>query len=750
MQTTIPGFPRLGEHRELKFAVETYFKDHDAQKLQQTGKDLREKHWRLLQDNGLTEIPSNDFSFYDQMLDTACLLNIIPQPLRSAGLSDLDSYFALARGSQTDKVDVKARPMKKWFNTNYHYIVPLIDAETTIHCSGTKIFDEYLEAKNSGIETRPVLIGPFTFLRLSEIQSDVDQTKLLESMVESYRHILQKLAALGATWIQVDEACLVQELSQADVAFFKKIYQALLKDAPLKVLLQTYFGDIRESYQTVINLPFDGIGLDFVEGKQTLALVQSGFPKDKLLYAGVLNGKNIWRNAYQQTLTLLESMNDLNIVLSTSCSLLHLPYTVANETLAEETKRYFSFAVEKVIELTQLRSILAGNTELLEKNKALFSGNRCQPNQVMKEKLQQLTENDFQRSATYETRKKTQHALFGFPQLPTTTIGSFPQTKEVKQTRGKYRRGTIDQQTYDQYIAKQIIEWINWQEDIGLDVLVHGEFERNDMVEYFGQQLSGILFTTNGWVQSYGTRGVKPPIIWEDIERLQPMTVKWTRFAQAQTSKPVKGMLTGPVTILNWSFPREDIGLRETVYQLALAIRQEVLDLEAAGIQMIQIDEAALREKLPLRRSDWHKEYLDWAIPAFRLVHSQVKEATQIHTHMCYSEFSDIVPEIAAMDVDVISFESARSNLTLLDELRRQQFQTAVGPGVFDIHSPRIPTVDELTTTITNILDKLPADQVWINPDCGLKTRGVIETKESLEHMLQAVHRVREGSANGE
>ena len=746
IKTTIVGFPRIGEFRELKFATEAFFRgDSTTKDLLQKGKELRKKHWQLLKDSGIDEITSNDFSFYDTTLDTACLFNIVPAAVRSLALTPLEEYFALARGYQGEKGDVKARPMKKWFNTNYHYLTPKIEASTNVRVVGTKIFDEYQEAKSLGIETRPVILGPFTFLQLAEIDDDVNQEKLIIQLTVAYQEVFSKLDNLGAKWIQLDEPGLVKDLSTEQVNVFETLYQNLLVDKPLNVLIQTYFGDVRDVYHSLITLPVDAIGLDFVEGKQTKALLTSGFPEDKILYAGVVNGKNIWRNQFEQTLLQVKDFQNKKLVLSTSCSLLHVPYTTDNENFAPEIVNYFSFAKEKLEELKVLASLVEHKEmHLLQQNKALFAAKRFDENSELKEKLEQLTAKDFERSPDFEQRLLIQKNVFQLPDLPTTTIGSFPQTKEVKQNRSKWKKGEIDQQHYEQFIEKQIKEWLEWQESIDLDVLVHGEFERNDMVEYFGQQLDGYLFSKNGWVQSYGTRGVKPPLIWSDITRKAPITVKWSAFAQSQTQKVVKGMLTGPVTILNWSFPREDVSTKESTLQLALAIQEEVLDLEKNGIRMIQIDEAALREKLPLRQSDWYSEYLDWAIPAFRLVHSKVKPETQIHTHMCYSEFTDILSAIDQMDADVISFEASRSNLAILDELVRRHFKTAVGPGVYDIHSLRIPSVEELTTTIHEIIQKVPREKIWINPDCGLKTRGIVETKASLANMTKAVAAIRE------
>ena len=746
MTATIVGFPRIGENRELKFITEKYFK-HEAteEELKERAKDLRQHDRKLLLDSGLTNFTSNHFSFYDQMLDAAFLFNVIPENIAELDLSDLDKYFALARGYQGKKGDVKAWPMKKWFNTNYHYIVPQLTADTDVNLAGTKIFDEVVEAKEDGTITRPVLVGPFTLLQLSEFHGCVKED-FVGVFIEAYARIFKRLEDLGANWIQLDEPSLVKDLDEKELALFKALYEPLLlQKGKLKVLAQTYFGDVRDAYDVLLKLPFDGIGLDFVEGRKTSELVERGFDDGKVLFAGVVNGKNIWRNNYQKTLDLLKKLNVKNLVLTTSCSLLHVPYTVASEELEEDVTKHFAFAEEKVKELVELDALLKNQSpEFLRKNAELFEKPRVLENAELHQKIADLKPEAFVCQPEFAVREKIQNQEFNLPLLPTTTIGSFPQTREVKQKRAAFRKHEISQEEYDEFIAERIDSWIGFQEEIGLDVLVHGEFERNDMVEYFGQHLEGYVFTKKAWVQSYGTRCVKPPIIWGDVSRKDPITVRWSVYAQKQTKKIVKGMLTGPVTILNWSFPREDISIKESTLQLALAIREEVLDLEKNGIRIIQIDEAALREKLPLRRSDWQSEYLDWAIPAFRLVHSGVKPETQIHTHMCYSEFNDIIPAIDDMDADVISFEASRSNLEILDELKEKNFKTEVGPGVYDIHSPRIPTVEEIEQALHRILAKVKKEKVWVNPDCGLKTRGEKETKASLKNLTQAAQNIRE------
>ncbi len=748
MTTTIIGFPRLGESRELKFETEKYFrKEITAEELQSFAKGLRKKHWTIVKDSGIDQIPSNDFSFYDNTLDTSVLFNIIPKKVKELDFDNLEEYFTLARGYQGEKGDVHALPMKKWFNTNYHYLVPQFEKGTEIKLNATKIFDEFLEAKELGLTTRPVILGPFTLLQLGQYHDGTTSDDFADDLLGVYQEVFAKLATAGAEWIQIDEPGLVLDLTTDDIARFKKFYETLLANKHgLNVLLQTYFGDIRDIYEEVIALDFDGIGLDFVEGRETLNLItNTPFPTDKKLFAGVINGKNIWTNNYTSTFDLLAKLPK-NVVLTTSCSLLHVPYSVENEVFSDEIKQYFSFAKEKLAELVALDKT---DQAAIEKNNRIFKQERITANKALQVKIAQLTEADFVRLPAFGERETLQTNLLKLPKLPTTTIGSFPQTKEVKIIRGKFKRGEINQEEYDTFIAKKIDDCILFQEKIGLDVLVHGEFERNDMVEFFGEALDGYLFSKNGWVQSYGTRGVKPPIIWGDISRSKAITVQWSKYAQSKTEQIVKGMLTGPVTILNWSFPREDISIKESTYQLALAIQEEVLDLEANGIRIIQIDEAALREKLPLRQTDWNSEYLDWAIPAFRLVHSKVQPETQIHTHMCYSEFEDIIKAIDDMDADVISFEASRSNLALLDALNRNNFQTQVGPGVYDIHSPRVPSVEEIKQTIGKILEKILTDKVWINPDCGLKTRGEKETYASIENLVVAAKEIREELVNG-
>lgn len=753
MRSAVVGFPRVGKLRELKFASEKYFRGEIGKReLQSVAKALRREHWEFQKKAGIYYISSNDFSFYDGMLDTAVLLNAIPECYKKLNLDETDTYFAMARGYQGEAGDVSALAMKKWFNTNYHYIVPELEKNTQIKLSGNKPFEEYEEANDLGIQTKPVLIGPFTFLKLARYQDGSKTEDFVEDISKAYVEILNRFNALETEWVQFDEPALVTDLTEEDKALFENLYNIILSaKGNVKVLLQTYFGDVRDCYENIIAMNFDGIGLDFLEGKKTLELVKKyGFPNDKILFAGLINGKNIWKCHYDKALSILDEIKKYaeKIVLSTSCSLLHVPYTVDNESkLNEQVKQHFAFALEKLQELNEISVLTECNNYKQEKeyidNTALFHEERLYQNEKVTQQVAALKSEDFVRKPIRKEREEIQKQVFKFPLLPTTTIGSFPQTQQVKKNRSSYRKGEIDKSAYDEQVFLFIKECIEKQEEIGIDVLVHGEYERNDMVEFFGENLEGYVFTEKGWVQSYGTRCVKPPIIFGDVKRSKPITVEYSKYAQSLTDKPVKGMLTGPVTILNWSFPREDVSLKEMAYQIGIAIREEVLDLEKAGIKIIQIDEAALKEKLPIRKSDWYSEYLDWAIPAFRLCHSGVKPETQIHTHMCYSEFDDIIKDIDNMDADVISFEASRSKLTILDAIKENNFETEVGPGVYDIHSPRVPSVEEIISALEKMLTKINHEKLWVNPDCGLKTRGIPETDASLRNLVEAAKVVR-------
>ncbi len=753
MKNSIIGYPRVGKSRELKFWTESYFrKEISSHELLKNSKELREEQWQLQKDLKINYIPSNDFSFYDIMLDTVVLLNAIPNEYKELKVNVLDTYFAMARGYQGENGDVKALSMKKWFNTNYHYIVPELYDYTKIKLNGEKPFLEYLEAKEIGIKTKPVIMGGFTFLKLAKYQGKKKINDYVDDIVDSYVNILNKFNEIGVELVQIDEPILVTDLTKGEIRLFISIYKRILKNkGNVKILLQTYFGDIRDCYKEIMELDFDAVGLDFIEGKQSMDLISRyGFPKEKVLFAGIVNGKNIWRCNYKKDLELLHSIEEIvdKVVINTSCSLLHVPYTLENETkLSNDIIKHFSFAKEKLNELNDLSSLASYNdiekSKIYIENQKIFSQEKMYCDKEVQERVNNLKKDDFIRKTARKERESIQKEKFKLPILPITTIGSFPQTLEVKQNRSKYRKGEITKNEYDENIKRFIKECIKLQEELNVDVLVHGEYERNDMVEFFGENLSGYVFTEKAWVQSYGTRCVKPPIIFGDIKREKAITVSYSKYAQSLTEKPVKGMLTGPVTILNWSFPRQDIELSEMAFQIGLAIRDEVMDLESKGIGIIQIDEAALKEKLPIRREEWNTEYLDWAIKAFRLCQSKVKPETQIHTHMCYSEFEEIVKEIDSMDADVISFEASRSKLTIIDALNESNFETEVGPGIYDIHSPRVPSVEELVAIIKKMLLKISKDKLWINPDCGLKTRGVLETKASLKNLVQATNIVR-------
>lgn len=750
MKNAVIGYPRIGEFRELKFAVEKYLKNQISQEqLEAVGAKLKSKHW-LAQKGKVDFISSNDFSFYDHFLDLALLFNLVPERYQNLGLSELDTYFAMARGYQSEQGDVKALAMKKWFDTNYHYQVLEIEDDARIFLKGDKPLVEYLAARDLGLKTKPVVVGPFTLVNLARFTGRKGADDFLDDIIEAYGDLLELFDSLGVEWVQLDEPALVTDLLAANIDLFCRIYQKLLlKKGKVKVLCQTYFDDVRDCYKEIIALDFDGLGLDLVAGCKNQELIKGGPVTAMTLFAGVVNGKNIWANNYQKSLEILEEVRPYfaEVVISSSCSLLHVPYTLANESkLLDEHKKHFAFAMEKIVELQELKLLSEAADYRLDplflRNQNLFRFRNCHNEEVQRD-LANLKPSDFNRQGDFKTRANKQKSHFNLPPLPTTTIGSLPQTRELKAMRSQYLKGQISQDQYDGYIHNQIQQWIALQEDIGLDVLVHGEFERNDMVEYFGANLGGYLLSENGWVQSYGNRAVKPPIIWGDIAWVKPLCGDWIGYAQSLTKKPVKGMLTGPVTILNWSFPREDISREKMALQLALAIRKEVAQLEKQGIEIIQIDEAALREKLPLKKADWNDQYLNWAIKAFRLCHSQVAMTTQIHTHMCYSQFGDILPEIDALDADVITFEASRSNLELIKKLQHAKFKTAVGPGIYDIHSPRIPPEKELEAIIRTIKQDVALDKLWINPDCGLKTRGKEETLTSLKNMVTATSKIR-------
>ena len=755
------GFPPLGVARELKRATEGFWSGKvSLENLLKTGAELRARHWRLQQDAGIDLIPSNDFSYYDRVLDTCALVGAVPKRYGWAGGPvDLDTYFAMARGVQSGGRDLTAMEMTKWFDTNYHYIVPEFEPAQTFRLSSTKPVDELQEAKALGLVTKPVLIGPVTFLLLGKARTArFDRLTLLDALLPVYAEVLARLAAAGATWVQLDEPCLALDRTPAERAAFAHAYRFLAEREPkVKLLVATYFGGLDDNLSTALDLPVGGLHVDAVRagGASLEALLRAwpagGGGDGKVLSLGVIDGRNIWKSdlapALRQLEDAMERAGAAQLWVAPSCSLLHVPIDLDRETrLDSELKSWLAFAKQKLAEVATLTRALRDGRESvaaqLDANARTLAGRRTSRrihNPAVKQRTRGVTEHDMRRASPHAERRKKQLRL---PLFPTTTIGSFPQTPEVRAARKKLHEGTLTSAEYDAFIAEQITRTLRLQEELGLDVLVHGEFERNDMVEYFGEQLDGFAFTEQGWVQSYGSRYVKPPIIFGDVSRSRPMTVRWSTFAQSKTARPVKGMLTGPVTILQWSFVRDDQPRAETAKQLALAIRDEVKDLEAAGIRVIQIDEPALREGLPLRRADW-PGYLEWAVNAFRLATAAVSDGTQIHTHMCYSEFNDVIRVIEKMDADVISIENARSGSELLEGFKEYRYPNEIGPGVYDIHSPRVPSTLEIVQAVKRMREVLDDRQIWLNPDCGLKTRGWEETLPSLRNLVQAARQLR-------
>lgn len=746
------GFPRIGPKRELKFALESFWKGQtSAADLQATGQALRRqsREWQSRCDY----LPVGDFSFYDQVLDTSFLLGNVPE--RAQSDAALDAYFRVARGrSAGDSACscVQAGEMTKWFDTNYHYIVPEITAATQFRLQSESLLAQIAEAQTQGKNLKPVLIGPVTYLWLSKSKDDSDRLALLESLLPVYQQLLQQLAKAGVEWVQIDEPILVTELDKDWQQALEKTYHSL-KAAPVKLLLTTYFGQLKENLQQACNLPVAGLHLDAVNAHDEIKHVLDWLPAHKILSLGVIDGRNIWKTDLNATLDWLEPVAHKlggRLWLAPSCSLLHVPVDLACETrLDPEIKNWLAFALQKLDELDSLKKALNSGRdsvrELLAENAAALTSRRKSTRvhkPEVKAALNAITASLGQRLSPYTKRAEIQRQKFQLPLFPTTTIGSFPQTSEIRKVRQDFKSGALDDGTYIAAMQKEIARSVREQEKLGLDVLVHGEAERNDMVEYFGEQLEGYAFSQFGWVQSYGSRCVKPPILYGDIRRPRAMTVEWTRYAQSLTAKPMKGMLTGPVTILNWSFVRNDQPRRDTCLQLALAIREEVQDLEKSDVGMIQIDEAALREGLPLRRSQW-QSYLDWAVEAFRICANGVSDETQIHTHMCYSEFNDIIAAIAHMDADVITIETSRSQMELLQAFDDFAYPNEIGPGVYDIHSPNIPTREQIVELMQKAARKIPAERLWVNPDCGLKTRQWEEVIPALRHMVEAARELR-------
>jgi len=750
------GFPRIGAKRELKRALESHWRGEiDAQQLQQQAAALRLTHWQLQRQAGADVVPCNDFSLYDAVLDTAFLFDIIPDRYRALADADpLQGYFAMARGVQKDGVDLPALEMTKWFDTNYHYLVPELKADQRFALRGDKPVAEFLEARQADFVARPVLLGPVSLLRLSKTIDGSDWRTLLPALLPVYAQLLSQLKAAGADWVQIDEPVLVLDQTQADREAYRLAYETLASGERPKLLLTTYFGALDDNLELAVSLPADGLHIDLVRAPQQLDAVLNVLPSTWVLSLGLVDGRNIWRSDLDQALQHVQRaqarIGAERLWLAPSCSLLHVPVDAAQERkLPEDITSWLAFARQKIEELRLLADTLNGEAsaaERLEKARQRLHSRRTSPKVHRPEvgqRLANLPADADQRQSAFSQRKQVQQQRFGLPLFPTTTIGSFPQTLEVRKARARLKSGKLSQADYDAFIAEETARCIRIQEELNIDVLVHGEFERNDMVEYFGEQLDGFAFTKLGWVQSYGSRCVKPPIIYGDVSRPAAMTVYWSNYAQSLTEKPVKGMLTGPVTVLQWSFVRDDQPRSETCKQIALALRDEVLDLEAAGIGIIQIDEPALREGLPLRRADW-PHYLDWAVQSFRISASGVKDETQIHTHMCYSEFNDIIEAVAAMDADVISIETSRSRMELLDAFVKFRYPNQIGPGVYDIHSPRVPATREMSELLGKAQSVLAADQIWVNPDCGLKTRGWPETKAALTAMVSAAQELRQ------
>ncbi len=759
--STIHGFPRIGPKRELKFATEALWAGRSsAEELADTAGELRRANWEFLSEAGIDLIPSNDFSLYDQVLDAVALAGAVPERYEHRGGEvDLDTYFAMARGRQTGGLDVTAMEMTKWFDTNYHYIVPELGPETRFGLSSTKPFDEFDQARQLGITTKPVLVGPVTFLLLGKsadgVAEDFDRLSLLDELLEVYGEVLARLGALGAEWVQLDEPMFVGDRSPAELEALRGACERLAAvEGRPKIAVCTYFDHAGEAVPVLAASPVEGIGLDFHSGPRNVGLLtERGGIRDKTVFAGVVDGRNVWINDLDASLGLLRELRALagDVVVSTSCSLLHTPIDLAEESrLDDELRSWMAFARQKVGEVATLaRGLEEGPeaiAEALEDNRRALTSRRESPrtqNPAVRERVGALTEEDARRDSPFAARREAQRERLELPLFPTTTIGSFPQTGEVRSARAALRAGEIDEEEYEKRMRAEVERVVRLQEDIGLDLLVHGEPERNDMVQYFGERMEGYAFTENAWVQSYGSRYVRPPIIFGDVSRPHPITVRWATYAQSLTERPMKGMVTGPVTMLMWSFVRDDQPESETCKQLALAIRDEVRDLEAAGIPVIQVDEPAIREGLPLRRERWN-EYLQWAVYCFRVATSGVRDDTQVHTHMCYSEFGDILGAIAELDADVASVEAARSRMELMSDLKREGYEHDVGPGVYDIHSPRVRSAEELAELLREAARVLEAEQLWVNPDCGLKTRAYEETEPSLRNMVEAARQLRE------
>lgn len=757
IQTGNLGFPRIGLHRELKFAVERFWSgEWGAEQLAAATREIRRSRWQMQGAAGIHNIPSNDFSLYDHVLDAAVLVGAIPGRYRdredTAGLA---TYFAMARGSQ----GVSAMEMTKWFDTNYHYVVPEFEPGMTFRVVSRKPVEEFLEARALELATRPVLLGPMSFVLLGKIRKGhLDHSGVAEALVEVYSQVLNELASAGTTWVQIDEPCLGLDLSASDRLLFRRAYQRLAARASgIKVMVATYFSELGENLDLALRLPVAGLHLDLVRGAGQFSRALEQAPASLLLSLGVVDGRNVWRTDLDRALEMIRKAVDRlgpeRVQIAPSCSLIHVPLDLDEEVqLDPDVRPWLAFGRQKLEEVTLLARAAAeddpATREHLARNRAII-GDRCRNlracDPAVRERVVAIAPRMLERSSPFTARRHKQDVATPLPSLPTTTIGSFPQTQEVRRARAAHRSHKMGRAEYEALLRAEIERAIRFQEEIGLDVLVHGEFERNDMVEYFGEQLNGFVFTANGWVQSYGSRCVKPPVLFGDVSRRKPMTLEWARYANSLTNLPVKGMLTGPVTILEWSFVRDDLPRPEVCFQLALALRDEIADLEASDVRVIQVDEPALREGLPLRESE-RAAYLGWAVDAFRLATAGARDETQIHTHMCYAEFGQILDAVVRMDADVISMEATRSQMELLEAVAGRGYPNDIGPGIYDIHSPRIPGIEEIEALIRKALSVLRLEQLWVNPDCGLKTRRWEEVRPALRNMVAAARRVREAT----
>lgn len=759
IKTANLGFPRIGHKRELKKAVESYWKGNiNIAELNSIAHEIKKRNWQIQSNNNIDYIPSNDFSFYDHILDTICLVGAIPETYQNDKQEiDIDTYFSMARGLQKNNIDLAAMEMTKWYDTNYHYIVPEFTKNQKFNILSAKIFSEYQEAKNLGFETRPVLVGPLTLLNIGKIKGEeFNKYDLIDDLTSCYCEIIEKLSKLGVKDIQIDEPALSSDLDNEIRVHYKNAYQkisATTNQNNINLHLTAYFAALADNLETYFSIDAKSYHIDLVRAPKQLTETLENIPDNAILSLGLVDGRNIWLNNLAESITLakqaIAKLGQDRVIIAPSCSLLHCPVDLDNETkLDAEIKEWLAFAVQKLIEIDCLKNTLNNNAEssYLKQNIEAIARRKTSlkvNDKSVQERVAVLKPEDYERENSYEIRAEKQRNIFNLPLFPTTTIGSFPQTSEVRKHRAAFKKGDLSQLEYDQFIADETTSCIKKQEELDIDVLVHGEFERNDMVEYFGEQLNGFSFTEYGWVQSYGSRCVKPPIIYGDVSRPNSMTVRWSKYAQEQTNRPVKGMLTGPVTILQWSFVRDDQDREITCKQIAFAIQDEVKDLEKNGINIIQIDEPAIREGLPIHYKEW-PNYLKWAIDSFKLSQATANDETQIHTHMCYSEFNDIIESIADMDADVISIETSRSQMELLDAFVDFKYPNEIGPGVYDIHSPRVPSENEISFLLSKALKVLPAEKIWVNPDCGLKTRGWKEVELSLKEMVVATKKLRD------